>query len=220
MKTKKIMITGGGSGLGRALAEIYASQGFAVYLLGRSLEKLEVACQEITEKGHEAHAFTCDVGDPASVEKWKAYVGSQDLHFDMCIQSAGVGHFGPLGELEQAAIENMVAVNLMGIVWMTQAMLPFASHFINIISTAGLKGKKNESVYCATKFGVRGFTESMHLEYLEDPDKIFTAVYMGGMDTPFWANSQHIQDKTRLKSPMDIARQIVEQNDGRANIEI
>lgn len=217
MKDKKVMITGGGSGLGKALAEIYVSQGYAVYLLGRNLDKLKASCQEITENGGEAYAFGCDVGDPTSVERWKGHVISHDLYFEICIQSAGVGHFGPLEALEEDAIENMVKVNLLGTVWMTQAMLPFASHFVNIISTAGLKGKKNESVYCATKFGVRGFTEAMRLEA---PDKIFTAVYMGGMDTPFWVNSQHIQDKTRLKSPMEIARQIVEQNDGRANIEI
>lgn len=217
MKVKYVMITGGGSGLGKALAEIYASHGFVVYLLGRSHDKLELACREISEKGGDVHFFICDVGNPTSVEKWKATVESESLQFDLCIQSAGVGHFGPLGELAPHAIESMLQVNLMGLIWMTQAMLPFANHFVNIISTAGLKGKKNESVYCATKFGVRGFTEAMHLEY---PDKIFTAVYMGGMDTPFWDKSLHIQDKSRLKSPVEIAKQIFEQNDGRSNIEI
>ena len=63
---------------------------------------------------------------------------------------------------------------------------------MNIISTAGLRGKVNEAVYAASKFAVRGFTESLQKEYEGSRMKI-NAVYMGGMDTPFWEGSNHVK---------------------------
>jgi short-subunit dehydrogenase len=89
---------------------------------------------------------------------------------------------------------------------------------INIISTAGLKGKVNESVYCASKYAVRGFTESLQEELKDKLD--VTAVYMGGMATPFWDQSTHIKDKSRLKSATEVAKYIFKHDDGRRVIEV
>jgi short-subunit dehydrogenase len=88
---------------------------------------------------------------------------------------------------------------------------------MNIISTAGLRGKKNESVYVASKFAVRGFTESL-IKELEGTNIKATAVYMGGMDTPFWDETDHITDRSRLKSPDEVAKLIIDQNAGQAEI--
>jgi len=85
-------------------------------------------------------------------------------------------------------------------------------HILNIISTAGLRGKVNEDVYAASKFAVRGFTESLQKEYEASTIKI-TAVYMGGMDTPFWTDSDHISDRSRLRSPSEVAKLIIHQLD-------
>lgn len=89
---------------------------------------------------------------------------------------------------------------------------------MNIISTAGLRGKVNESVYCASKFAIRGFSESL-LKELEGRIKV-VAVYMGGMDTPFWNNTDHVKDKSRFKSPREVALKIKELDDGRCEIVI
>lgn len=79
---------------------------------------------------------------------------------------------------------------------------------LTIISTAGLRGKVHESIYCASKFAVKGFTESLQKEWENDPIAI-TAVYMGGMNTPFWDNSSHVADPSGLKGPEVVAEQIL-----------
>ena len=82
----------------------------------------------------------------------------------------------------------------------------------NIIKTGVLTGKINEAGYVASKFAVRGLTESLQKEYAHTGLKI-KDVYMGGMDTPFWENSTHIKDKSRLRSPEEIAKVIYEHRD-------
>ena len=114
----------------------------------------------------------------------------------------------------------MIDINVKGTILVTLGLLPhMKGSIINIISTAGLKGKVNEAVYVASKFAVRGFTESLQKEY-ENSHLVITAVYMGGMNTPFWDETEHIKDKSRLKSPEDVAKEIKDKDDGRSEIHI
>ena len=133
------------------------------------------------------------------------------------VNNAGVGHFGPFEGIETAQISEMLDTNVLGTILMTKAILPHLQkngqgRIMNIISTAGLRGKVNEAVYVASKFAVRGFTESLQKEY-EGSEIKFNAVYMGGMDTPFWDKSDHIKDKSRLRSAKEIAEIIMEKLD-------
>lgn len=109
-------------------------------------------------------------------------------------------------------IAEMIDTNVIGTIQMTGTILSHLNegHIINIISTAGLRGKVNEAVYCASKFALKGFTESLQKEY-EGTGIKFTAVYMGGMDTPFWEDSDHIKDTSRLRSSSDVAEIIISQ---------
>jgi len=106
---------------------------------------------------------------------------------------------------------------------MTQEALPLlqkqGGRILNIISTAGLRGKVNESAYCASKFAQRGFTESLQKEF-EDANVDVTGVYMGGMNTPFWDDSDHVDNPDRLKDPQSVAQYIIDHDDGRAEIHI
>lgn len=90
---------------------------------------------------------------------------------------------------------------------------------INIISTAGVEGKVNESVYCASKFGVRGFTESVTRE-VEDKDIRVNGLYMGGMNTKFWGEELEDEDDTGLMDPDDIADIIIFNTQNRKNMNI
>lgn len=138
---------------------------------------------------------------------------------DILINNAGVGIFGPIEDMEYKDIDTVIDTNVKGTIYMTKALMPMIKEKImNIISTAGLRGKVNESVYCASKFAIRGFSESL-LKELEDRIKV-VAVYMGGMDTPFWNNTDHVKDKSRFKSPREVALKIKELDDGRCEIVI
>ncbi|SHI46965.1 Short-chain dehydrogenase [Clostridium cavendishii DSM 21758] len=215
---KKVLITGAGSGLGLELAKCYAKEKNHVILVGRNKEKLEKAVDEITKSGESAEYFICDISNIESVKELVEYICIKHKTIDYLINNAGIGIFNPISELTVNEINKMIDINVKGTIMVTQRILPYINErILNIISTAGLKGKVNESVYCASKFAIRGFTESLQKEFIDEKIKI-TAVYMGGMNTPFWEGSKHIKDKNRLKSATEIAKEIIMKDDGRLEI--
>lgn len=215
---KRIVITGAGSGLGAEIAKCYGEEGNHILLIGRSQSNLQNVAEEIIKRGGKADCFLCDISYMRSIEKLVQMIVDKYEGVDYLINNAGVGCFGPLSNIKDSDIDKMIDVNVKGTIFVTKSFLPYINErIINIVSTAGLRGKVNETVYCASKFGVRGFTESLQKE-LEDSNIKVTGVYMGGMDTPFWNNTNHIKDKSRLMSPEYVARQIKAQDDGRAEI--
>ncbi|URT71962.1 SDR family NAD(P)-dependent oxidoreductase [Cytobacillus firmus] len=209
---KSVIITGAGSGLGKELALLFAGQGFHIILTGRTLDKLQSVEQEIHEAGGSAQSYTVDITQTKEISKLITQLQNHELYG--LINNAGVGHFGPVHSLAAQDIQEMFETNTLGTIFMTQAVLSLLKEkneglLMNIISTAGLKGKVNESVYVASKFAVRGFTESLQKE-LENTNIKVKAVYMGGMDTPFWDESDHIKDKSRLRSPKEVAAMILD----------
>ncbi|WLD93971.1 SDR family oxidoreductase [Alkalihalobacillus sp. AL-G] len=218
---KNIIITGAGTGLGRSLAIQYGKKGDHVFLVGRRIEPLETVKEEIAICGGSATAIACDITNTKDIQN-SLHSFLETDRIDLLINNAGTGCFGPLDTYSDDEIEQVLATNIKGTINMTRAILPLLveqgeGQLMNVISTAGLRGKKNESVYVASKFAVRGFTESL-IKELEGTAIQVTAVYMGGMDTPFWDETDHIKDRSRLKSPDTVAELIVDQNAGQAEI--
>ncbi|WP_188207312.1 SDR family NAD(P)-dependent oxidoreductase [Alkalibacillus aidingensis] len=216
---KKALITGAGSGLGQALALAYAKADYYIYLVGRNENKLAETKQLIEEQGQQASIHTCDITDWEAVEK----LASNLTDVDVLINNAGVGFFDTIDQLTKQEIDTMVNVNVHGMIYMTKHFIESVNQnqgrVLNIISTAGLTGKVKESAYCASKYAQRGFTESLQKEWA-DEDIAVTAVYMGGMNTPFWNESDYVPDPSVLPSPEDYAKQIINQDDGRAEIHV
>ncbi|KAB2328530.1 SDR family oxidoreductase [Cytobacillus depressus] len=206
---KSIIITGAGSGLGKELALLYSQMGYHILLTGRTLEKLKAVEDQINTQKGQASSFKVDITSPSEINEFMKVVSSEFKLYGL-INNAGTGYFGPFESLERQKMKEMMDVNVFGTLNMSQVFLPAIKEgfVMNIISTAGLRGKKNEAGYCASKFAVRGLTESLQKEY-EQSDIQIKAVYMGGMDTPFWDYSDHIKDKSRLQSPGKIAQIIV-----------
>lgn len=213
---KTMLVTGGGSGLGLSLAKVYVNES-KIILIGRKEEKLIDASHELKALGGEVDYFVCDITNATALKNLRLELQMTYGHLDVLINNAGVGYFGPFEQVTTSHLSQMLDINVKGTILMTQTFIPIVKEqVINIISTAGLKGKVNEAVYVASKFAVRGFTESLQKEY--ENRLLVTAVYMGGMDTPFWQASDHIKDKSRLKSPDSIAGEIKKLNDGRLEI--
>lgn len=213
---KTIIITGAGSGLGKELALGFSQQGYHLLLTGRSVDKLSAVKSEIVAAGGKADLTALDITNMTDVSN-KLDEWSKNYSISGLVNNAGVGHFGPFIDSNEQEITEMLNTNVLGTILMTKAVLPVLAkedegQIINIISTAGLRGKVNEAVYVASKFAVRGFTESLQKEYEGSNVKI-KSVYMGGMNTPFWAGSTHISDPSRLRSPSEIAEIIFEQLD-------
>jgi short-subunit dehydrogenase len=211
---KTIIVTGAGSGLGQELAVKYSQEDFHLLLIGRSSEKLTATKNKIETLGGSADIIVLDIRNATEVYSKCAELSKSYSIYGL-VNNAGVGHFGPFADLSKQQISEMLDTNVLGTLTMTQAVLPLLqmqgeSRIMNIISTAGLRGKVNEAVYVASKFAIRGFTESLQKEYEGSQLKI-NAVYMGGMDTPFWAGSNHITDTSRFRSPKEVAEIIFEQ---------
>lgn len=210
---KSIIVTGAGSGLGKELAKLFAKKDLHVLLVGRTVSKLVDVQTLITSEGGQADVLQLDVTNRTEVEdKMRHYCEQHEIYG--VVNNAGIGHFGASGTVSDQQINETFQTNVLGTIYMTETILPFlekqqAGHVINIISTAGLSGKKNESIYSASKFAVRGFTESLQNEYAESP-LTFSAVYMGGMDTPFWDGTNFILDKSGLRSADVIAAKIID----------
>ncbi|MGO4886746.1 SDR family NAD(P)-dependent oxidoreductase [Anaerobacillus sp. MEB173] len=212
---KTILITGAGSGLGRELAMAYSQQGNKIILIGRTLSKLQEVKKESEHLGGQAETLSCNIAVEDEVNQTINSILTEN-EIDVVINNAGVGYFGPLQAYRANEIHEIIDTNIKGTIFVTKALLPFflrnnKGKIMNIISTAGQKGKINESIYVASKFAVRGFTESLMKE-LEHTSINVTAVYMGGMATPFWEGSTHIKDPSRLKPPKDVAKLIVERD--------
>lgn len=210
---KTILITGAGTGLGKELALAYAQEGNRIILVGRTRFFLEEVRTMIEKTNGSAISAICDIADSKSVEQLLSHLNETEK-IDQVINNAGVGYFGPLQEIPADQISHMIDTNVKGTIYVTKAILPTflernAGKIMNIISTAGLRGKVHETAYCASKFAIRGFTEALVKE-LANTSICVSGVYMGGMDTPFWDKNHHVTDRSRLKSAKEVALEILE----------
>lgn len=213
---KTILITGAGTGLGKELALAYAQKGSRIILVGRTQSKLNEVRRMIEKTNGNAVTATCNITDAGMVEQLLSRLNETEK-IDQVINNAGVGHFGPLQEISAEQISDMIDTNVKGTIYVTKAILPVflernSGKIMNIISTAGIRGKVHETAYCASKFAIRGFTEALVKE-LEKTSITVSGVYMGGMDTPFWNKNNHVTDRSRLKSATEVALEILARED-------
>lgn len=209
---KAIIVTGAGTGLGKELSLLLAKQGYHMILTGRTEDKLKNVQTQIEQSGGSATTLVLDLRNIEDIKE-RALSISKKYELYGLVNNAGLGYFGPFSEISDNEIEEMFQTNVFGTIQMTKAILPYLELnndglVVNIVSTAGLRGKKNEAVYCSSKFAVRGFTESLQKEY-EGTGIRFLAAYMGGMNTPFWEESDHVADPSRLRSPAEVAEIII-----------
>jgi uncharacterized protein len=221
MKEKVVVITGAGSGLGASLAKKYSELGSHVCLLGRTRTNLERTAQ-ILVNGHSIYEL--DVTSKNEVDTVFQSIKEEVGSIDLLINNAGLGVFDLAENIDEASIHQMIDINLKGTIFCTQAVLPDMKDrnegiIANVISTAGIEGKVTESVYCASKFGVRGFTESLQVELQESAVRVFAA-YMGGMKTAFWDGMYSDEEIKDLMDPDDVADIIMDNIKSRKNLNV
>lgn len=169
LKAKTALITGAGRGIGRATAIAFAKEGINIGLVGRTAANLEIVAKELEQYDVEVTMATADVSDNGSVIAAVEHVKSELGQIDILINNAGIGKFGKFLELSPEEFKNIIDVNLMGVYYVTRAVLPDmiereSGDIINISSTAGERGGPVTSAYSASKFGLLGLTESLMQE--------------------------------------------------------
>jgi 3-oxoacyl-[acyl-carrier protein] reductase len=169
LKNKNALITGAGKGIGKAVAIALAKEGVNVILMARTQADIDTVATEINALGVKSLAITADVSDINSVNNAVEKALAEFKSIDILINNAGIAAFGNFLELEPAAWERIIQVNLMGTYYVTRAVLPNmienqTGDIINISSTAGLNGNALTSAYSASKFAVLGLTDSLMQE--------------------------------------------------------
>jgi len=178
------VITGAARGIGRSLAESLLAAGGRVILSDVDEAALAQTVAEIASD--RARGVPADVTRGASVAALAAAAGD----FNVWINNAGLARHRPITNYTEAEIDLMLAVNLKGTILGSQAALRGmigrgGGHIVNIVSTAGLRGVPTETVYCAAKWGARGFTQGLREEAAPHNVRV-TALLPGGVDTAFW----------------------------------
>jgi NADP-dependent 3-hydroxy acid dehydrogenase YdfG len=166
---KVIAITGASSGIGAATARLLAARGAKVVLGARRLDRLEALASEITVAGGEAAYARTDVSQRADVTALIELACERYGKLDVLINNAGIGLISPLDELRVEDWDAMIDVNIKGTLYGIAAALPVFrrqefGHFVNVLSTSGLRIVPLQSVYAGTKNAVRAISEGLRQE--------------------------------------------------------
>lgn len=213
---KIALVTGAGKGIGRAIAIALAKEGVHVGLLARTSSQLQGVANEIQGLGVKTAVVTADVGDINAVNAAAAHINKALGPVDILINNAGIATFGKFLELEPAAWEQIIRVNLLGVYYMTRVVLPAmierqTGDIINISSTAGQRGSANTSAYSASKFAVLGLTESLMQEVRKHNIRVSALTPSTVATELAVANQLTDGNPEKVMQPEDVAELIVAQ---------
>ena len=201
-----ILITGASSGLGAALAALYAKENEPLTLTGRNTERLHTVANALTPFSTQSiAAIAADLTSESSLE---ALFDGFTATPKTIIHCAGSGYFGAIETQGVRDIQSLLNNNVTSTILLVRELVKRykdqAVTVVIVMSTAALAAKAGESTYCAAKWAVRGFVESVRLELKQSPMKLI-AVYPGGMDTGFWPSSGKTLDTTNFMSADEAA---------------
>lgn len=184
---KCAVITGAGSGIGRALALQLNREGCALYLSDINPASLEETAALLERKEISCLHQVLDVADHAGVNAWAEHIAADRGQVDIMINNAGVGLAGTAEENSYEDIQWLMGINFWGVVHGTRAFLPLLrkspqGHLVNISSIFGMIGVPTQTAYNAAKFAVRGYTEALRQE-LTDSNVHVCCVHPGGIST-------------------------------------
>jgi short-subunit dehydrogenase len=194
-------VTGAASGIGRALAIELAARGCDLALADRDEAGLQATAADIAKAhtGTQTRKVTLhriDVGEPDQIEAFAQAALSAHPALNILINNAGVALFGTFAEIDQAQMDWLMNINFWGVVHATRAFLPQLSqrheaHIVNLSSIFGIIAPPGQTAYAASKFAVRGFSESLRheLQAAKSPVRL-SVVHPGGIATNIARNSR------------------------------
>jgi NAD(P)-dependent dehydrogenase (short-subunit alcohol dehydrogenase family) len=207
------VVTGAGSGLGRATARRFGDEGARVATLDLDAGAAEKTAAEIGEGGGSARAYEVDVTDPTAVKTTMDGVAADLGRPQIVVNSAGIGGFAHTVDETYERWSAILGVNLTGTFLVCQAALPHllegGGAIVNVASNAGLMGQPYSAAYCASKGGVVNLTRALAVEYVKRGVRV-NAVAPGGMNTPMIAGFSmpegvELKEFARVTSPLGYA---------------
>jgi 3-oxoacyl-[acyl-carrier protein] reductase len=205
------LVTGGGRGIGAAIAAKLAELGATLLVAGRTAKPLDETVAKITKAGGTASALTLDAADLDTVQRAADRVQQEFGKLDVLVNNAGVGSFSsPLHRLDPGEWDRVMNINLRGVYYCIRAFTPLLmksanAHIVNISSLAGKNALPNGAVYAASKWGLNGLSYSV-AEELRGHGIRVSVVCPGSVDTEL---SPHAgKDKAKMLQGSDVAHAV------------
>ena len=222
---KTMLITGGGSGIGKSIAEVFAHQGASVHILDLNPDAYAATVSLIREAGGEAYGYTCDVSDFAQVERAFADVLQETGRLDVLINNAAIAHVGTVETTTEEDLDRIYRVNIKGVFNCLRAGVPVMKKqgggvILNLASVASMVGIAERFAYSMSKGAVLTMTYSVAKDYLADnircnciaPARVHTPFVDGfiqqnypGQETEMFEKLSRTQPIGRMGRPEEIA---------------
>ena len=206
IKGKVVAITGASSGIGEATATLLASLGAKVVLGARRADRLEILANQIIKDGGQAVYAVTDVKRREDLNNLVKLACDQYGTLDVLVNNAGISQLSRIDELQVEDWEEMIDVNLKGVLYGIAAALPVfkdqgSGHIINIISTSGIKIVPLQGVYAGTKNAIRTISEALRQE--SEGQYRVTGISPGFVKTDFAGNMKNMDIKAVIADKMD-----------------
>jgi len=208
LEYKVAVVTGGGRGIGAAIACKLAGLGASVVVCGRTRESIETTAKSISQSGSKAVAVECDVMDLRSVESLSQHVERNFGRLDVLVNNSGIGSFkNPLHTLPPDEWDKVLNTNLRGVYYCIHSFVPLmirsgGGHIVNISSLAGKNPLPNGAAYAASKWGLNGLSYSV-AEELRAHNIRVSVVCPGSTNTEL--SPHEGKDTTKMLQPDDVA---------------
>ncbi|NII82639.1 SDR family oxidoreductase [Pedobacter riviphilus] len=211
LKNKKAVVTGGGSGIGRAIATILAKQGAEVHIIELGTEQAQDTLGEIKTNGGEAYSYACDVSDHQAVKAVFEQIGS----INILVNNAGIAHIGKADTTEESDFDRIMRVNVKGVYNCLYAAIPQirlagGGVIINMASIAALVGLPDRFAYSTAKGAVKAMTMSVAKDYIGEnircnsisPARVHTPFVDGFLQKNYPDNISEMFEKLSKTQPI------------------
>lgn len=211
LEDKVILVTGASDGIGKAISLRLAKEETNLALLARNEKRLK-SVQERCKKGgaHKAELYLCDICNTKSLSDTVKKITTDFGKIDVLINNAGIWQkTKQVDELDESVVDKVIQTNLSGQIHLTRMVLPFLkeqkqSVIINVISKSGFAAQEGQSVYSASKWGMRGFTEVLKAD-LKGTGVRVAGVYQSGTNTDMFKKTGEEVPNEKFTKPEDLA---------------
>ena len=230
MKGKAVIITGGSSGIGKALGEVFGKQGSKVLITGRNKAELDEAVQELLRKGIDVAGCQADVSIEADNQRMASEAIRLFGKIDILINNAGITMRSLFEEVDLDVVKKVMDINFYGVLYATKCCLPEIiknkGSVIGISSVAGYRGLPGRTGYSASKFALNGFLEVLRTEMLKKDVHVLTAcpgfttsnIRKRSLTKDGSLQGDSPRDENKMMSAEDCAQHIYEATVKRKNI--